>query len=95
MCCLLQWIRQKLHYVPTIYAVGLQDMQCLTKRMVEDPNFISPRGNGEFRTIDGRTLTEVDDDFYPHCDSAVRHVIGYCKFHRANLINVYLAPGSA
>ena len=34
----------------------------ISKRLVEDPNHICPRCKGESRSIDGRTVTEVDAD---------------------------------
>ena len=34
----------------------------ITKRLVEDPNYICPRCKGESWPIDGRTVTEVDAD---------------------------------
>ena len=32
----------------------------ITKQLVADPNYICPRCKGEFRPIDGQTMTEVD-----------------------------------
>ena len=41
----------------------------ITRRLVEDPNYICPRCKGESRPIDGRTVTEVDVDGHVWCGS--------------------------